>query len=115
MRASFEQKPNTLKSKSKPNQRSASSDATNARYDPSDLAGYSPSHKKSILKRSIAGQDLATRHSRSDSYGNQIKEGGKKHKITFKDGLFEVMEVESWKQYNQEDPNYAAKNCCNIM
>lgn len=52
---------------------------------------------------------------RSDSYGNQIKPGSKKHKIGFKPKLTDVFEVESYKEYNADETPIEGKKCCNIM
>lgn len=52
---------------------------------------------------------------RSDTFGNQIKPGGKKHKIGFRPNLVDVFEVESYKQYNVDDGIQDTKTCCNIM
>ncbi len=52
---------------------------------------------------------------RSDSYGNQIKTGGKKHKIGFKPKMVDVVEVESYKQYNADEAPQENKSCCVIF
>ena len=76
----------------------------------------SPKPRASILKKSRMGESSDLRNSRSDSLGNQIRPGSKKHKIQFRGDLCEIKEVESYKQYNIDDgDNYATKNCCCIF
>ena len=73
----------------------------------------SPAPRGSILK-----SRLSTRHSRSDSLGNIIEKGGKKHKVVFKPELTDVFEVESFKHLCKEEPTPEApegKWCCNIQ
>ena len=111
-----EQRASPYKVGSKPNKRSASTDAPNSNQTPDSLSASS----KGILKKSSVATPASqnstpNRHSRSDSYGNRIKDGSKKHKISFKSGLCEVLEVESWKQYNRDEGGDDTKNCCNIM
>jgi hypothetical protein len=67
--------------------------------------------KGSILK---VGGVKKGQDPRTDSYGNQIKKGGKKHKILFKAEISNVNEVENWKQYNLEEDN-TGKKCCSIF
>mmetsp|Transcript_23257 Transcript_23257/g.26952 ORF Transcript_23257/g.26952 Transcript_23257/m.26952 type:complete len:115 (+) Transcript_23257:54-398(+) len=71
--------------------------------------------KRSILKKSGAGNKEDPDRLRLDSNGNTIKTGGKKHKLVFREKLCEVMEVESWKAYNAEEDHPNGKSCCNII
>eukprot|EP01016_Furgasonia_blochmanni_P022784 TRINITY_DN24768_c0_g1_i1.p1 TRINITY_DN24768_c0_g1~~TRINITY_DN24768_c0_g1_i1.p1 ORF type:complete len:211 (+),score=25.97 TRINITY_DN24768_c0_g1_i1:58-633(+) len=75
----------------------------------------SPSKTKTgILKiRSQSANNLRVRP-RSDTFGNPILRGGKKHKIQFHEKLEKMHMVESWKVYNSTE--YAPSSCsCAIM
>ena len=63
----------------------------------------------SILKKN---RNIIT--NRLDASGTPISLKGKKHKITFRKVLEDVNEVESYKEYNNE--NYTQPTCyCNIF
>lgn len=66
-------------------------------------------NKSSILKSKAPKE-----RPRNDSFGNQIKGGGR-HKIVFKPKLTEVVEVESYKNYNADEMMGEGKNCCIMM
>jgi len=77
-----------------------------------DTRSSSSPNRGSILKsKESKGQGDC----RSDYFGNQIKKGGKKHKISFKENMADVREVENWKQYNVDDGNNGGPKCCQIF
>eukprot|EP01016_Furgasonia_blochmanni_P039638 TRINITY_DN4954_c0_g1_i1.p1 TRINITY_DN4954_c0_g1~~TRINITY_DN4954_c0_g1_i1.p1 ORF type:complete len:181 (-),score=20.70 TRINITY_DN4954_c0_g1_i1:70-612(-) len=57
--------------------------------------------KGSILKNRTESMRRSS-SMRIDSLGNEIKDGGKMHKVTFNEQLQLVNEVESWKTYNSD-------------
>mmetsp|Transcript_56119 Transcript_56119/g.64394 ORF Transcript_56119/g.64394 Transcript_56119/m.64394 type:complete len:136 (-) Transcript_56119:232-639(-) len=61
---------------------------------------------QSILKKPKAN---ATDNPRTDFYGVQILRGVKKHRITFRPELQNIILVESYKKYNAED--FAQTSC----
>lgn len=71
--------------------------------------------KRSILKKSVVASKNEPDRGRNDSAGNKIKHGSKKHKLVFKENLCEVIEVESYKEYNAEEEPQNGKTCCNIF
>jgi hypothetical protein len=58
---------------------------------------------------------------RVDQLGNEIRKGGKKHRIVFADKsaeklpLEQVYIVESYKKYNGDISESTTKNCCVIF
>lgn len=106
MRPAINDQSPTKKSNGKSNQPPVSS--SNDQHIPfSNLKG-----RRSILKKREEDTGRDKERNRSDSAGNQIKPGGKKHKIVFKEKLCEIKEVECWKEYNAEDPEIETKTCC---
>ena len=103
-----DQSPST-KAKSK-HTRAQSTDSTGIQQPINNLAPTI-----SILKKTGGASKDDTQRIRNDSVGNRIKQGGKKHKLVFKENLCEVVEIESYKQYNAEDDLPNQKSCCNIM
>ena len=72
----------------------------------------SSSGKSPILK----GSDTQGKfEKRADAYGNQIKKGSKKHKISFRENITDVKEVENWKEYNVDDGKTGGQRCCSIF
>lgn len=79
------------------------------------MADVLPNGTTQQPKGSILKSKESKDRPRSDSLGTQIKPGGKKHKIVFKPKLTDVFEVESYKQYNLDEPQNEGKTCCQIM
>lgn len=53
---------------------------------------------------------------RVDAKGNVIVKGGKKHRISFKPDIAQVIHVESYKEYNMESYNPSNTGCsCNLF
>ena len=59
----------------------------------------------SILKNKTNATVESDNAIRRDSYGSQIKSGSKKHHIRFNPQLFQIKEVESYKEYNLDNPD----------
>jgi hypothetical protein len=74
--------------------------------------GMNSSGKSPILK---TPDNQAKTEKRNDAFGNQIKKGGKKHKISFRENMADVKEVENWKEYNVDDGNHGGPKCCSIF
>ena len=67
-------------------------------------------HKASILK---TPSRFSTRK-RTDEPGIENEHQNKEHKVSFKQDLCEINEVENWKAYNSED-GYMDKSCCQLF
>lgn len=74
--------------------------------------GMNSSSKSPILK---SADNQVRGDKRNDAFGTQIKKGGKKHKISFKENMTDIKEVENWKEYNVDDGNHGGPKCCSIF
>lgn len=73
--------------------------------------------KKNSSMSSTKNSSVIEQKVRHDTKGVEIKKGGKSHSIGFVDiigsrSLLEIIEVESWKEYNMNECNLEMKDSC---
>ena len=67
------------------------------------LIDVQPILKTTIKDKKVVKNDKLASHVRKDLFGNEIREGTKSYRISFKQEIADVKEVESYKEYNAED------------
>ncbi len=67
------------------------------------MAEPQPILKTTIKDKKVVKNDKLASHFRKDLFGNEIREGTKSYRISFKQEIADVKEVESYKEYNAED------------
>lgn len=67
-------------------------------------------HKASILRTTSR---LSIRK-KTDAAGIEFEPKGRDHKVSFKENLCEIKEVENWKSYNSEE-GMMDKSCCQLF
>jgi len=72
--------------------------------------------RKSILKkRDPLSSSMAGNSTRKDAFGYDIKTKGKNHRISFRQNIVDVKEVENWKKYNVDVGHSGEGSCCKIF
>lgn len=77
------------------------------------LLDVQPILKTKIKDKKVVKNERLLNHVRKDLFGNEIREGTKSYRISFKQEIADVKEVESYKDYNAEEQEEPC--ICSVM